>query len=186
MRAESCYLDNRKIQLKYGKLYLLGPFNEIISNEIIPELDNMLDTIISKNSPFEIIINSNGGYTFELMSLLYYIDILKNNNVKIITKVIGTADSCASMLACYGDERYMYKYSTQLLHFGTYPYGDIYSLEENKRLNKNCGEHFERIIDIYSKHSNLKKNQLKKLLTSDKLIFNAEECLKYNLCDYIV
>lgn len=181
------YINSRRVQLKNNKLYILGPFNEVISNEVIPELDLLVSDLTSlKNAEFEIIINSNGGYTMELFALLYYIDIMKKNQIKIITTVIGNADSCASMLAVCGDERYMYKYATQLVHMGTYPLYNINSTIENNRIHKNCDEHFKRIIDIYVNHTKLEKSKIDKLLTVDNLILNAEECLKYGFCDYII
>ena len=107
-------------------------------------------------------------------------------NVKIITKIIGVADSCASMLAIYGDERYMYKYATNLTHFGYYPLPTAKNYTDVNRCADNCKNHFDKIIDIYLNHSKLSEEEIKKLLNDDNLRLSAEKCLEYGLCDYIV
>ena len=180
------YFNNKHIFLKYDTLYVLGDFNQDISNNVIPEMNDIINRLsLTKDPSFEIVINSYGGYVHELFSLLYYIDIMKSLGVKIITKVIGAAHSCASMLACYGDERYMYKYSEYLMHFGTYSFPDMKTFEDINRWSQGSKMHFDKIIDIYMHHSSLKREQIIEMLSSD-LILSAEKCLEYNLCDHII
>lgn len=181
------YYQNKHIFLNNDTLYVLGEFNQDVSNEVIPQMNDLVQRLsMTRDAQFEIIINSPGGYFDELLSILYYIDVLKSMNVKIITKVIGVADSCASMLAIYGDERYMYKYATNLMHFGYYPLPTAKNYIDVNRCADNCKNHFDKIIDIYLNHSKLSEEEIKKLLNDDNLRLSAEKCLEYGFCDYIV
>ena len=181
------YYQNKHIFLNNDTLYVLGEFNQDVSNEVIPKMNDLVQRLsMTRDAQFEIIINSPGGYFDELLSILYYIDVLKSMNVKIITKVIGVADSCASMLAVYGDERYMYKYASNLMHFGYYPLPTAKNYTDVNRCADNCKNHFDKIIDIYLNHSKLSEEEIKKLLNDDNLRLSAEKCLEYGFCDYIV
>ena len=181
------YYDNKHIFFKNDILYVLGEFNQDISNNIIPEMQSYLDSLsLLKNSQFEIVINSPGGYTNELLSLLYYIDEMKKNDIKVITKNVGEACSCGAMLACYGDERYMGSRSTFMLHYGQYPTSPFTNFEEIDRQAKSARDDFEMTLDLYSKHSNLSKKELRKLLQSDHLRLDAKTCLEYGFVDYII
>lgn len=181
------YWDKKHIFFKNNTLYVLGEFNQDISNNIIPEMqDFLIDLDDLKNPKFEIVINSPGGYTNELYSLLSYLDLMKKKNIKIITRVIGDAHSCASILACYGDERYMSKYSNHLLHYGNYPVSSFKTPQDVDRLAEMTKKDMEKTIEIYSQHSRLRKSQLRKFLANDNLYLDAKTCLDYGLCDFIV
>ena len=166
--ADDDYYNEKHIFIKDNILYVFGKFNQDISNNVIPELIDIINGLSQiKNPEFEIIINSPGGYTYELFALLYYLDIMKENGIKIITKVIGEASSCASLLACYGDERYMYKYGTHLMHLGMYCMGNTYNFTDSERLFEGSKNHFDKIVDIYEKHTKLKRYELKNILSHD-------------------
>ena len=185
--SDDNYYNEKHVFIKDNTLYVLGNFNQDISNNVIPEMNDIINNLSClKNPEFEIIINSPGGYTYELFSLLYYLDIMKQSGIKIITRVIGEACSCASMLACYGDERYMYKYGVHLMHLGTYNMGNTQNFTDSERLFEGSKNHFDKIMDIYLKHTKLKRKELEKFLAHDYFYINAEKCLEYGLCDYII
>lgn len=181
------YYKNKHVFIENGTLYVLGEFNQDISNNVIPKMQEIMNGLSQTVDPqFEIVINSPGGYTNELLSILYYLDEMKKQGIKIITKNIGEACSCGAMLACYGDERYMGARSTFLLHYGNYPVSPFTNMEDIERLSNSARDDFEMTLDLYSKHSSLKKDKLRKLLQSDHLRLDAKTCLEYGFVDYIV
>lgn len=187
MTNDEDYLSNTHCFIKNDTLYILGEFNQDISNNVIPELGDLISRFEqTKNPQFEIIINSCGGYTYELFGLLFYLDIMKAMGVRIITKVIGYAESCASMLACYGDERYMSRRAVQMMHLGEYPLPPMKTYEDIKRCSKGSEKHFDNIVQIYKEHSRMSADVIKDKLKNDHLYLTAEQCVKYGLCDYII
>ena len=181
------YYENKHVFFQDDILYVLGEFNQDVSNNIIPRMQSYVDTLsLLKDPKFEIVINSPGGYTNELLSLLYYLDEMKKNGIKIITKNVGEACSCGAMLACYGDERYMGSRSTFLLHYGNYPVAPFTNMQDIERQTASAKDDFEMTLDLYAKHSNLSKKELRKLLQSDHLRLDAKTCLQYGFVDYII
>jgi len=181
------YMKNRHIFLQNNKLYVLGQFNQDISNNIIPQMDGIIADLSGTIEPeFEIIINSPGGYTNDLLSLLFYLDLMKKANIKIITKNIGEASSCAAMLACYGDERYMGSRSTFLLHYGQYPVSPFTNLSDIDRQSTAVRNDFEWTAQLYAKNSNRSISQIKKMLESDHLTLDSKKCLEYGFVDKII
>jgi ATP-dependent Clp protease protease subunit len=170
-----------------GNVYILGDFDFTISQNIIMqlirEIENRSRTI--DNRFLNIYINSCGGQARELFSLLAVLDRAKAMGITIVTHVLGEAHSCASMLACYGDTRYMSQHSVHGVHLGMVFPGAITTQLQNKRGFENTSKHFDRIVNLYLKHSKFKEKELRKLLEDDDLELSAEECLKYGLCDEI-
>lgn len=181
------YPETKKSFIKGNTLYLFSLFDEQISNNVIPDLDQLISTLSMQKDPvLEIVISSAGGYFDELIALLFYINKAKANGIKVITKVISSCASAATLLSCFGDERYMSKYADQLLHYGQI-YGDkIINPIDVERTSENYKKHFEKLIDIYASHSKLNKKQLRSLLTTDYLYLDANKCLEYGLIDFII
>lgn len=181
------YWKNKHIFIEKDILYVLGEFNQDVSNNVIPKMQEILSSLSQTVDPqFEIVINSPGGYTTELLSILFYLDLMKKQGIKIITKNIGEACSCGAMLACYGDVRYMGSRSTFLLHYGQFPVPPFTNMEDIDRLSNSARDDFELTLELYAKHSNLKKDKLRKLLQSDHLRLDAKTCLEYGFVDHII
>lgn len=169
-----------------NKVYILGEFDESISQNVVPNLVKLIDVEKIKREPvIEFYINSPGGYVSELYNLLSLIEIAKKNGIKIITINMGKACSCGSMLAIYGDERKMYKYATNLMHLGSSG-TTVTTLKQIERNVKYISEHFNNIIDIYKKHTKMSEKDIRKNLEDDDYYLNAFECLKYGLVDEII
>lgn len=167
------------------KVYILGNFDRSISSEVIPGLMNIITMKRNTVNPvIEIYINSHGGSAYELFGLMSVIDIGRLSGIKFITYNLGIAASCGSLLAVYGDHRYMSKYATNLMHLGQA--GSMFStFKQMERQNENNKKHFNKIIDIYAASTKINKKKITELLTDDSLYLDPKQCLKYGLCDKV-
>lgn len=182
-------MSSDKIVLNYVKnddIYILGGFDETISQNIIYLLPEIIDRKSKlRDSSINFYINSTGGNANELFGLIYFIEQAKKQNIKINTHILGDAYSCASYLSVLGDYRTMNKYSHQLLHYGT-----VYTVNQtptqNARYSKLTNEHFDNLVDIYVKNTKISKKEIEKLMSDDYCFLNANDCLKYGLIDEII
>lgn len=167
------------------KVYIMGDFDRSISSEVIPGLMNIISMKKNIVNPvIEIYINSHGGYAHELFGLMSIMDIGRSYGIKFVTYNIGLAASCGSLLAVYGDHRYMSKFATNLMHLGQA--GSMFStFKQMERQNENNKKHFNKIIDIYAASTKIDKKKITELLTDDSLYLDPKQCLKYGLCDEI-
>ena len=120
-----------------------------------------------------------------LFSLLSMLDIAKKKGISIHTHVIGVAYSAGSILAVYGDHRTMSRYSDHLLHLGCAG-AEFSTFEQLKREAENNVKHFNKILQIYLDHTKISQKRLIEMLKDDKQYLDAEQCLKYGICDEII
>ena len=167
------------------KVYIMGDIDRSISSEVIPGLMNIISMKRNTVNPvIEIYINSHGGYAHELFGLMSIMDIGRSYGIKFVTYNIGLAASCGSLLAVYGDHRYMSKFATNLMHLGQA--GSMFStFKQMERQNENNKKHFNKIIDIYAASTKIDKKKITELLTDDSLYLDPKQCLKYGLCDEV-
>ena len=169
-----------------GNVYILGEFDSTISTEVIHAVTSLVNQIGALKDPvIHIYINSCGGNAYELFGLLSVLDVAKSKGISIHTHVIGVAYSAGSILAVYGDHRTMSRYSDHLLHLGCAG-AAISTFEQLKREAENNIKHFNKILSIYSEHTKIPKKKLEEMLKDDKLYLDAEQCLKYGICDEII
>lgn len=169
-----------------GDVFILGEFDDSISQNVIPALVKHIDEIAEDRNPYiKVFINSNGGYAKQLWALLSLFAMAKARGIKIITINMGIAYSCGSMLAICGDERYMFKYARNLMHLGRQ--GDeVTTFKQIDRVNKSMKEHFEAIVEIYKKHTKMSEEMIRKEISDDSYFMNAEDCIKYGFADKII
>jgi len=169
-----------------GNVYILGEFDSTISTEIVYALNSLVEQLSRiKDAQMHIYINSCGGDAYELFSLLSILDVARQKGITIYTHVIGVAYSAGSILAVYGDHRTMSRYSDHLLHLGCAG-AEFSTFEQLKREAENNVKHFNKILRIYSEHTKIPKKRLAEMLKDDKLYLDAEQCLKYGICDEII
>jgi len=168
-----------------GNVYILGEFDSTISTEVIHAVTSMANQMEALRNPIiHIYVNSCGGDAYELFGLLSVLDVAKRKGIAVHTHVIGVAYSAGSILAAYGDYRTMSRYSDHLLHLGCSG-AEFSTFEQLKRETENNMKHFNKILKIYSEHTKIPKKKLEEMLKDDKLYLDAEQCLKYGICDEI-
>ena len=169
-----------------GNVYIMGEFDNTISENVIPHIVKRIDEIEDKpDAKLFFYINSNGGYCHELYNLLTLIDIAKAKGIKIYTIVCGRAYSCGSMLAIHGDHRAIYKYGTHLMHLGEAG-SSAKTFKQLERESENIKEHFENIVKMYVENTNIPEKQVREMLLDDSCFLNAEQCKKLGLVDEII
>lgn len=180
-----------KPKLNYGegnRLYIIGEFNYEMQNEVLPLMDKAIFDQSNKRDGVIIFdIDSNGGYTSVLFSILSKIAEAKNNKIKIITNVIGRAHSCGSVLAIQGDERNIYEHANHLVHSGSHWGVEARNIIEGERSEKARKHHFSCIKKCYLANSNEKfKKIIDEVLRDNNYFLTAEESIKYGLADNII
>ena len=171
---------------KNGNFYILGEFDETISENVVPNLVKKIEEEEHKpEGKIIFYINSNGGYCHELYNLLALIDIAKQKGIRIYTIITGRAYSCGSMLAIHGDHRAIYKYGTHLMHLGEA--GTLnHTFKQLERETNFIKEHFENIVKMYVENTNISEKQIREMLLDDSCFLNAEQCKELGLVDEII
>ena len=171
---------------KNGNFYILGEFDETISENVVPNLVKKIEEEEDKpEGKIIFYINSNGGYCHELYNLLALIDIAKQKGIRIYTIITGRAYSCGSMLAIHGDHRAIYKYGTHLMHLGEA--GTLnHTFKQLERETNFIKEHFENIVKMYVENTNISEKQIREMLLDDSCFLNAEQCKELGLVDEII
>lgn len=132
-------------------------------------------------------INSPGGETYTMMSIIGLMNIAKLYDIEVTTFVLGTAASAASMIAVQGDKRFMSNVSRHLVHFGSI--WDVTTKNsEIEKIYAQNKEYADNLDNLYLSAcgGKLTKHILDKLKNDERGYLNAEDCLKYGFCDSII
>jgi ATP-dependent Clp protease protease subunit len=153
--------------------------NEIIKS--ILEINEENEEIIEP-SPIKLYINSYGGDVYHFLGL---IDVIITSKTPIHTYALGTAMSCALLVALSGHKRFAYKHSTFMYHQISLGDWDIAkNLEEDLIETKRLHKIIEKLI---LDKTNISKKQIKNTHNYKKdWYFNAEEALKMKVIDQII
>lgn len=119
-------------------------------------------------------INSGGGYVFEAIEIITYIDMYFKG--KVTSRCLGEASSSASLLFLVGDNKLHSSFSFINIHKphveldGNYAY--IASI---------MGANNKQFIDIYNRFYKpyLNKIEMKKVMDGGELIFNGDELSRF-------
>ena len=159
-------------------IYVIG------QNQIYSPYEKMPD-----NRPvLNVYINSSGGKTYQMQSLLTLFNMASARGTIIKTYNLAHADSSASMIAVSGTRgyRYMSENAFNYIHFGRYP-SDTSHTDEIETLMKDLKEFDNTSRNIYLNNTKLTNKELNKYYNSEgtgKLY--AKECLEKELCDWII
>jgi ATP-dependent protease ClpP protease subunit len=125
-------------------------------------------------------ITSSGG---ALMPTLYICDLIQYLDTDVITFVDGYAASAASLITVCGNERYITKHSSMLIHQLS---ADISGkFVEIKDKFNNAEQLMNSVADIYLSNTNITQEKLVYLLQHD-IWLNSTMCLKLGLVDKII
>lgn len=158
------------------QVFLKKEIDEVSANSIVEKL-LFLDS--QSEEPITFYINSPGGSVPDGLAIY---DAMMMCKSPIITVGIGQVCSAASLLLMAGTERYITRNAAVMLHqssaFVVGKYSDLQSYADYWRKEE------RRIYQLYSKHTGQSVKKIEKDLMKDFWL-NAEEAVKYNLCDGI-
>lgn len=192
-----------------NKIFILGSISSKETSELIGNISNMVDrlqwqpvfdpesiqitnpyklpTTASSRSVIDIYINSNGGTVYVLNGIIGLLNLARAKGAIIRTNVLGTAYSCASVLALQGTPnfRIMNEMAIFGIHYGSSTYsvsndGDIDNALKSERNLRN------KMKSIYQKNTNIPKYALDKMMQTEHNDISSEECLKLGICDWIL
>jgi len=188
------YNPNENIQNldKMPLNFVLTGSNKVFINDVI-EYENCAHLIadmtlimdIPGNQFLELFINSPGGDWYTGISIINMMEIAKEKGLTVNTYVTGEAASMASIIALYGDNRFIHKNARHMIHFGAY-YNEIHKETEIKKSLKDMQEFHDICIDIYSKKTKMKKSFIEKVMEDEFGFMNSEDCIKYGIATQII
>lgn len=195
----SCYMINGT------QFYILDNFDKKNMAELIGQLGNaiyklpvmsMYDTTTKVTSPYDIniknpvidiFIDSPGGDGDLLRDISTLLNIAKHRGAIIRTTVLSRASSCGSLLAIQGTPgfRIMSHAGQHFIHFGSA--GTTVRSQEDLDKIKEMLQYKKDITHAtYLTHTNITKKQLDTFMKNESSYLSAEECLKLNMCDWII
>lgn len=167
-------------------VYLLDEISDVSCAYLIGDLHEYVTNRQYFDTPLNFIINSPGGDVYTMMTILGLMNIAKINGITINTFVMGIAASAASVIAIQGDVRKITKVSRHFVHFGT-----TWSITERhseiQKIYEQTKDYAERIDNLYLESCpGLTSEKLRELQLDERGYLNAEQCIKYGLCDSII
>ncbi len=162
-----------------------------INDEINDEtFDAALDLILNcictgSTGDIVLIIDSPGGDVAAMFSI---IDLLNSVPNKVITINMGMAGSCASNLFVLGDKRYMTKHAKFFFHSPAFLANEallnLKALKDDIKTLEDICAHFENSL---TSRTSIPKDLIKEgIATSDGIVLNSDECIKYKVTDEIL
>lgn len=170
-----------------NKVFILDEITADNCAYLVGDLTDFVFDEQNRGKKLSFFLNSPGGETYVMMNIIGLINIAKLYDIEITTFVFGTAASAASMIAIQGDRRFMSNISRHMVHFGS-----IFSIttkeSEIEKIYLQNKEYAENLDNLYIEacKGKLTRATLDKLKKDERGYLNAEECLKYGLCDAII
>lgn len=144
-----------------------------------------LDKISNTKEPIDILVNSNGGFIPDGLSLVSLIELMKDEGYVINTINIGSALSMGFVISIVGTNRYAYRYSTYLLHDASMETdGKVYEVLDKVH---EVERQREQISNIVAKYTKLDAKYIKGVYESGKdVYYSAEQALELGFADKII
>lgn len=199
----------QKNYISGNKVFILGQIDNTSCNELIGNLSNLVDSLdwvplyelnLAKlQSPYlffpdpsdcpviDIYLDSPGGSMSTTKSIMTLLNLARNKGAIIRTMVMGTAASCASIIAVQGTPgfRTMYEQSYNLIHYG-YSVYDVDKPTEIDKAAKYEKEMRKNFFAPYLQYTSLTQNELDELQKTEYSMLSARECLRHGMCDWIL
>ena len=201
---------NKSGQTNYiagNKVFILDNINLASTAELIGNLSTMVDNLTwnpvfepaqaNVSNPYsfnsaehpiiDVYINSNGGNLPQTKSIMTLLNLARAKGAIIRTTNMGISASCASLIAIQGTPKFriMYEQAYNLLHYGKSTYS-VDKADEIDRVAIYETELRKNFNAPYLKYTNLTEKDLKKYQKTEFAYLNAQECLKKNICDWIL
>lgn len=171
-------LDTRHLMNR--RIFINGEINEDSANDF---LSQMLYLEQESNDPITIYINSPGG---SVNAGLVIYDCIQAAEVEINMICAGTAASMAAIILAGGQQghRYILPHSKVMIHEPLLAGGVGGSATSIKNISDSILETREIVNGILSKHTGKTMKEINKATSFDNYM-NAEEAIKFGLCDSI-
>lgn len=186
--------NNESLTFQSYKNYMYGDkvfiLDEITSDNCAYLIGDLTQYVLSEanmGKKLMFVINSPGGDVSVMITILGLMNMARLNNIQIYTFVLGSAGSAASVLAANGDQRMINRLSKHFIHFGciwdvTTKHSEI---EKAYVQNKEYAENMTKLY-LDACKGKLKLEKLLEIQADERGYLNAEQCLKYGLCDLII
>lgn len=192
-----------------NKVFILGSIDDTSCNELIGNLSNLVDAfdwvpvydldLKRLTNPYlfcpkpaqlpiiDVYLDSPGGALSTTKSIMTLLNMARSKGAIIRTMVMGTAASCASLIAIQGTPgfRTMYEQSYNMIHYGHSRY-NIDRPTEIDKAAKYEKEMRKNFFTPYLQFTNLTKEELDKLQQTEYSMLSAKECLHKKICDWIL
>lgn len=171
-------LDTRHLMNR--RIFINGEINEDTANDF---LSQMLYLEQESNDPITIYINSPGG---SVNAGLVIYDCIQASEVEINMICAGTAASMAAIILAGGQQghRYILPHSKVMIHEPLLAGGVGGSATSIKNISDSILETREIVNGILSKHTGKTMKEINKATSFDNYM-NAEEAIKFGLCDKV-
>lgn len=171
-------LDTRHLMNR--RIFINGEINQDTANDF---LSQMLYLEQESNDPITIYINSPGG---SVNAGLVIYDCIQASEVEINMICAGTAASMAAIILAGGQQghRYILPHSKVMIHEPLLAGGVGGSATSIKNISDSILETREIVNGILSKHTGKTMKEINKATSFDNYM-NAEEAIKFGLCDSI-
>lgn len=166
-----------------NKVYIHDELTLENCSYLIADIHSIIET--PGTNLIEFIINSPGGRVDMLLSLVSCIKLAKRKGIEVYTYVTGEAASSASLLATYGDKRFMFDHTQHFIHFGTY-YECITKSSEIKKAAKEAQKFHDMAKKIYLENTKIDESKLVSLMEDEFGYLTAQECKKLGFCDEVI
>ena len=190
------YID-KNILVRKNDIFIYKEITENLTKELVDQLESMALNLIQvcistglDNPKINLHLCSPGGSLDYGLAIIETMKEIQNGikvagvriPVPVDTYIEGSADSCASLIACCGRRRYVSKYAGSVIHglssgfSGKNP--DIQTTAKNLM-------DLERIYkDIYLSHSKLTEEEISSMIKEEKR-YSAEFIVEKGLADEI-
>lgn len=138
------------------------------------------DIPIENRQPIFFLINSNGGYLSETMSLAA---VMRMSKTPIYTINIGAAYSGASVLLLAGHKRYALPYSKAMIHTGSGELGGTH--EQVQAQSEKYKREVNDMMSFILSRTGMSKQTYSKKKSKDWYIIDDEQ-VKYGIVDFMV
>jgi ATP-dependent protease ClpP protease subunit len=178
-----------EVYSKGKEIYFTAEVNDNNITSLIKEFQNVFDKQQTKdngvkgfyedkeenNSPnITLYIDSTGGSVSACFKFVDYIDIVRKQKKisKLTTVITGTAASAATLMAVIGDEKYITKSGTAMIHeLSSFNVGQYHRLTSHMHI-LDCLH--KRIMEIYMENTKKTKEQVEDFLMRETWFFGKE------------
>lgn len=180
--------DDAEIQVFKNHIYFWCGVTKKTSLELTLKLNKLYNEMSSYSLngddcvPIYIHINSLGGDVDAALGVIDTMESLKQSGAHLITIIEGKVASAATLISVAGSERRIRPNAFMRIHnFSTTLWGKKNELDDE---HGNLEKLEDILISFYKKHTNMNKQQLKKIM-SREIDLVVHECCEKGLVDSI-